>query len=1436
MEDAAPLAPRDGVTEVRCPAGAAHMRLSEWRVKPGALVNVDSVIAVCVALPTQDEVWPEERSQSDRLVLPEKKVKSHRAGVVRELCCHLGQLVSPGDVIVRIEECNHPVVMKGLCAECGQDLTQLQNKNGKQQAPISTATVSMVHSVPELMVSSEQAEQLGREDQKRLHRNRKLVLMVDLDQTLIHTTEQCCQRMSNKGIFHFQLGRGEPMLHTRLRPHCKEFLEKIAKMYELHVFTFGSRLYAHTIAGFLDPEKNLFSHRILSRDECIDPFSKTGNLRNLFPCGDSMVCIIDDREDVWKFAPNLITVKKYVFFKETGDINAPPGSREPQLARKYTGKQLNQHVENLDHSGTPGYEEQSTVLKKCNKTHKAEQDILTFVSDIQAISAKQRSRIMGKIQTTESIQLSDKYIVKGVEASSSGRMSTSGETGDKEHITAADGTEMGFDLSSESECEFDKPGLTHCKNEQISETREIKQTKLDEDNGARGGNGSLTEAEETTDVDHGVLSDTLNGCPDNSDQSGIATGEESLDHSLEDEEEEEEEEDMDQDDHLIYLEEVLTRIHNEYYTRYESYIRENHFEMPDIRKIVPELKSKSLAGTNIVFSGLYPTNYPMERTREYYHAKALGAKINKSLVLNAKDPEYTTHLIAARAGTEKVRQAQGFKHLHVVNPDWLWGCLERWERVEEKLFPLKEDYTKSQRCNSPSAFTDMQEMLSSAVIHNAPVQPKFTLVPEVRTYDPVTGKLIRRGPQVPCHPSYRQPQKIVVKPPTSETHLNLRLGMGCQPQEVVDDSDKDGENPGPSRRKRQPSMSETMPLYTLCKEDLESMDKEVDDILGEESDNENEEQGKEERVDGEEEQEQEKPQTSKQNAITDHQQALSTVVEDTILIPSIEESSLTGTTQRPARSSPPAPWLTEVLRSNQRELRKAERKWRKSQLDSDLHSYQALLYKFSTEVTTAKSSFYKEKLEESASDPRKLFRIFSSLLKPLFPPPPSSLTPEDFVTFFEEKVNKKCFSPLSTDEVLQLLKSSNPTTCPLDPIPSTLFQTVSMDLSPFITFIMNSSLSSGQVPAAFKTARVVTILKKPTLDSSDVCNYRPNLLQGPNQSGFKPAHSTETALIAVTEKLQTARASKLSSVLILLDLSAAFDTVNHKILLSVLSDLGIAGSAWKWFESYLERRSYQVCSCISACLTDISSWMAAHHLKLNPSKTELLFIPGATGPQQDLAISFENSLIVPSKDARNLGVTLDDQLSFSAHITNLTRSCRYFLYNIRRIRPFLSQEASQVLVQSLVISRLDYCNSLLAGLPLQAIRPLQLIQNAAARLVFNLPKFTHVTPLLRSLHWLPVAARILFKILMLAYKAKNGPAPSYLMAMVKSRSAPRALCASSTARLDPPSLKIYGRHATRCFSDLAPRWWNELPLAIRPANSLTVFKRRLKTHLFVKHL
>uniref|UniRef100_A0A3Q0RDR7 RNA polymerase II subunit A C-terminal domain phosphatase n=1 Tax=Amphilophus citrinellus TaxID=61819 RepID=A0A3Q0RDR7_AMPCI len=820
---AAAEGPAVQVADICWPAGALPVRLIEWKVKAGSLVNVDSVLAVCA--PVLQE------KGTDVARLPERKVKSDRAGIVKELCIQLGQVISPGGVILKIEECSHPIVMKGLCAECGQDLTQLQSTNGNQQTPISTATVSMVHSVPELMVSSEQAEQLGREDQQRLHRNKKLVLMVDLDQTLIHTTEQHCQRMSNKGIFHFQLGRGEPMLHTRLRPHCKEFLEKIAKLYELHVFTFGSRLYAHTIAGFLDPEKKLFSHRILSRDECIDPFSKTGNLRNLFPCGDSMVCIIDDREDVWKFAPNLITVKKYIYFQGTGDINAPPGSREAQMARK-------------EQIGTLGADEQNNGLRKRAKDNN--------------VSGKQESTTPQSSQSVPANERTHPTVNEEAESGQSKGSETETKPGVGSKETQADDKKP---PSSESDSESTSGQIKESGHEGATQEHTCEDGAKEEDSKGRGEGESSSDLAEPSGV---LLPDPElgNGCSDrrepetesqNSEQSGVTMGEELLDQSMEDDDEEEEEEaDNDQDDHLIYLEEVLERIHAEYYARYEAYLRKDASEMPDIRKIVPELKGKTLEGTMIVFSGLYPTNYPMERTREYYHAKALGAKIGKNLILSPQNPNRTTHLIAARAGTEKVRQAQGCKHLHVVNPDWLWSCLERWERVEEHHSLMET-----------SLFPDNQGSLQKPIFHPAPIHPRPPpAAPEVRTYDSVTGKLIRRGPQVSRPSAYLHTSgSLLLSDPREQSDLR---GTSQSQQDEAAGSSQDDEQPGPSRRKRQPSMSETMPLYTLCKEDLDSMDKEVDDILGEESDNESEGRGKEKPGNEEMEDEEEKRQQHQQ--------------------------------------------------------------------------------------------------------------------------------------------------------------------------------------------------------------------------------------------------------------------------------------------------------------------------------------------------------------------------------------------------------------------------------------------------------------------------------------------------------------------------------------------------------------------------------------------
>uniref|UniRef100_UPI00398F05C5 RNA polymerase II subunit A C-terminal domain phosphatase isoform X2 n=1 Tax=Pristiophorus japonicus TaxID=55135 RepID=UPI00398F05C5 len=871
-------------------------------------------------------------------------------------------------ILVRLEGCSHPIVMKGLCAACGQDLTQLQKKNGKQIVPVSTATVSMVHSVPELMVSSEQAEQLGREDQQWLHKNRKLVLMVDLDQTLIHTTEQLCQKMSNKGIFHFQLGRGEPMLHTRLRPHCKEFLEKIAKLYELHVFTFGSRLYAHTIAGFLDPEKKLFSHRILSRDECIDPYSKTGNLRNLFPCGDSMVCIIDDREDVWKFAPNLIAVKKYTYFQGTGDINAPPGSRDVQAKKRVNHS--SKPTEGLEQpastytdavstsnkcSEESEAKEQSNGLGECSKKQNGSSSVLseeTFKCDeslkcgpsVKASHDKVNERIAlcdANVSHTKTAITDASVKAKEPEHSiecditaTESNLEQSGKEGESQLTQVS--SELDFDLSSDSDSESQegKRGSaspsptssvdTEKEQKSLTETKSRKQkkggtvqmeVKLNHSDKEKEKAVDLPESDSQdksadqgpeADDDQDLLGDVGNGCTDkkeaetesqNSEQSGVTMGE-SLDQSMD-----MEEEDQDEDDHLIYLEMILVHVHTEYYAQYEKYLKKER-QVPDLRKIVPELKSKALEATTIIFSGLYPTNYPIEKTREWYHATALGATVNKILSLNFKDPNRTTHLIAARPGTEKVRQAQACKHLHVVNPDWLWSCLERWERVDEKLFPLKEDYVKTPRTNSPASFPEVQGGFQTPLFHPTPIHPKAQPGPEVRIYDPNTGKLIRKDSQGNKQSVYIQPPAPPVTLPVHGEQSLFRVVQPHQHQMLDEDelptSSQSEEKPGPSRpggRKRQPSMSETMPLYTLCKEDLESMDKEVDDILGEDSDNESESE-KEEKMEEQREQPQEEIQPQgQQEPPNGVKEKLKTEIE-TRPKSSSSEGSLTGRVPR----------------------------------------------------------------------------------------------------------------------------------------------------------------------------------------------------------------------------------------------------------------------------------------------------------------------------------------------------------------------------------------------------------------------------------------------------------------------------------------------------------------------------------------------------------
>ncbi len=154
-----------------------------------------------------------------------------------------------------------------------------------------------------------------------------------------------------------------------------------------------------------------------------------------------------------------------------------------------------------------------------------------------------------------------------------------------------------------------------------------------------------------------------------------------------------------------------------------------------------------------------------------------------------------------------------------------------------------------------------------------------------------------------------------------------------------------------------------------------------------------------------------------------------------------------------------------------------------------------------------------------------------------------------------------------------------------------------------------------------------------------------------------------------------------------------------------------------------------------------------------------------------------------------------------------------------------------IINEALVLSRLDYCHALLAGRPASSIKPLQLIQNTAARLIFNEPKRTHVTLLFINSRWLTIAARIKFKALMFAYRTTSGSAPLYLNSLLQTYMPSRSLCSASEQRIIIP-FQRGTQSLSRAFSLTVPIWWNDLPNSIRAAESLPIFKKRLKTHLF----
>lgn len=206
-----------------------------------------------------------------------------------------------------------------------------------KESNAARATVNMTHDNVALLVSHKEAVAAEEDAKKRLLSAKKLTLIVDLDQTVIHTT---CERTiadwqadaenpnhdAVKDVQGFQLADDNVSnvaanwYYVKMRPGLKDFFDRMSKLYEMHVYTMATRAYAQAVAKIIDPERKYFGDRILSRDE--NYTDKLKSLTRLFYQNTAMVVIIDDRADVWSYSPHLVRVPVFNFFPGAGDINA----------------------------------------------------------------------------------------------------------------------------------------------------------------------------------------------------------------------------------------------------------------------------------------------------------------------------------------------------------------------------------------------------------------------------------------------------------------------------------------------------------------------------------------------------------------------------------------------------------------------------------------------------------------------------------------------------------------------------------------------------------------------------------------------------------------------------------------------------------------------------------------------------------------------------------------------------------------------------------------------------------------------------------------------------------------------------------------------------------------------------------------------------------
>ena len=621
-------------------------------------------------------------------------------------------------------------------------------------------------------------------------------------------------------------------------------------------------------------------------------------------------------------------------------------------------------------------------------------------------------------------------------------------------------------------------------------------------------------------------------------------------------------------------------------------------------------------------------------------------------------------------------------------------------------------------------------------------------------------------------------------------------------------------------------------------------------------------------------------------------------------------------------------WMDEEFRLNRARRRKLEKQWRNNKTENNRKEFVEQRKLCAHMSVQKQEAYYSKVVTDAGNDQKTLFKVVNKLLdkqrtRVLPDHTDAKQLADEFNDYYVQKIKKirdtipgdsegmslptrlfegerlERFKPVTEEDLQKMITKFGIKTSTEDPLPAKFLKIVIDEALPCLTKLVNQSLSEGSMDGV-KLSVLDPLLKKAGLDIDIKKNYRPvnnlvffsklierivkeqldqhmttNRLHSGSQFGYKLFHSTETMMVGVTNEVLLGFDEGQCTVMLFLDLSAAFDTIDIEKLLEILyNEIGISGVALKWFRSFLTGRTqkvrikeefskvlevlfgapqgsvlgpplfniyvrgqpliFQACSFkstsfaddsngsktfslqfqfnilkndVAKCMAEISHWMNIQFLKINPDKTEIiLFHPKSLEDKVIIKGTFiGNQCIRFSREVKNVGVWLDEQLNLKTHVNKIVSHSFKLLKDIGRVRNVLSEKHTESLVHAVISSRLDQCNSLFINMSKDNIKKLQKVQNAAARLVTKKQKRDSISSTLKKLHWLKVESRIIFKVILLVYKSIHGLCSENLVVNYKQYNCrPTDFLLLETTVVETK----YGR-ITFDYAD--PRPWNALP-------------------------